>query len=441
MFTSKDLKKMIVPLFLEQLLVMLVGMMDTMVVSFAGEAAVSGVSLVNQFNTVFIYLFTALATGGAVVISQYIGRGDKPSSVLASGQLLRFSILLALVLEAIALAGSRRILRLLFGRVEPDVMEACVVYLRISAYSYPALAIYNAGASVQRSLGRTKITMYISLISNVINVIGNFIGVFLLKAGVAGVAWPSLIARTFSAAAVTFLCFNSKAQAHYDRAGIFSSDRPMLRRILGIAVPNSIESAIFQLVKVGLSSVVALFGTYQIAANGIAQSFWSFAAIMGIAMQPVYTTVIGRYMGAGDAEGAGLWMRRLNKRTLLLSLGWNALVAIAALPVLRLYSLEQQTRDLIFALILIHNFFNSFAFPFFGPLGVGLRAAGDVKFTMAASIATTILGRLLFSFVFALGFGWGVIGIAFAMALDWCSRGLIFWLRMRSGKWAQFQVI
>lgn len=441
MFNRRELQKMIIPLFFEQLLVMLVGMADTLVVSFAGEAAVSGVSLVNQFNTIFIYLFTALASGGAVVISQYIGRADRKNSVLASGQLLRFSVVLSVVLGGVVLAGNRMLLGLMFGKVAPDVMEACVTYLRISAYSYPALAVYNAGASLQRSLGKTKTTMYVSLVSNIINLVGNAIGVFVLHAGVAGVAWPSLIARTFSAVAMTVLCFNSREEAYFEKKTIFRHDGEMLRKILGIAVPNGIENAVFQLVKVGLSSVVALFGTYQIAANGIAQSFWSFAAIMGLSMQPVYTTVIGRCMGAGDVQGAEQYFHKLNKLTLVLSLGWNLLVAVIAMPVLQLYSLEDQTRELVFVLILIHNLFNSLVYPFFGPLGVGLRAAGDVKYTMTVSILSTLLGRLLFSFIFALVFHWGVIGIALAMAVDWCLRGALFYWRMRSKKWAQFQVI
>lgn len=207
LFSNKDLKAMLVPLFLEQLLVMLVGMADTLVVSYAGEAAVSGVSLVNQFNTIFIYLFTALASGGAVVISQYIGRNENDSAGKSASQLLLFSTLFSMFIAVLVLVGNRGMLRLMFGRVEDSVMQACITYLRISAYSYPALAVYNAGAAVYRSLGKTSVTMYLSVVSNIINVIGNIIGVFVLHAGVAGVAWPSLIARTFSAVVITFLCF------------------------------------------------------------------------------------------------------------------------------------------------------------------------------------------------------------------------------------------
>ncbi len=441
MFSNQELKKMIIPLFFEQLLELMVGLMDTLIISFVGEAAVSGVSLVNQFNTMFIFLFTALASGGAVVISQYIGSQDKPNSVRSSSQLLMFSTLFSVLASIFVLIGNRGILTTLFGRVDSDVMEACVTYLRISAYSYPALAVYSAGAALYRSLGKTNVTMYISLVSNVINVIGNVIGVFVLHAGVAGVAYPSLIARTFSAVAITILCFNAKNETHYVREWIFRLDKELLKKILGIAVPNGIENAIFQLVKIGLSSVVALFGTYQIAANGIAQSFWSIAAIMSLAMQPVYTTVIGQCMGARDIEGANFYFKKLNKLTVFLSVGWNALILAAAPLILQFYSLSSETRQLVVILILIHNLFNGVMFPFFGPLGFGLRAAGDVKFTMVVAIASTIFGRLLFSLIFALGFSWGVIGIALAMGLDWTIRAVVYYGRLKSHKWEKFQVI
>lgn len=195
---------MIVPLFLEQLLLLLVGIADTLVISYAGESAVSGVSLVNQFNTVFIFLFTALASGGAVVVSQYIGRQDTEKAGESASQLLLFSGLFSVLLAAGVLLGGRALLRLLFGRVEEEVMAACVTYLRISAYSYPALAVYNDGAALCRSMGKTKITMNISILANLINVAGNLIGVFILRAGVAGVAYPSLFSRIFSASAITF---------------------------------------------------------------------------------------------------------------------------------------------------------------------------------------------------------------------------------------------
>ena len=193
-----------------------------LVVSYAGEAAVSGVSLVNQFNAILFTCFTALASGGAVVISQYIGRKAMDAAGESASQLLRFSAIFSTLVSALVLIGNEGMLRLMFGKVESDVMQACITYLRISAYSYPALAVYNAGASLFRSVGKTSVTMYLSVASNIINVIGNLIGVFVLHAGVAGVAWPSLIARTFSAAVITVLCFLKKTRCFIRANGFFN---------------------------------------------------------------------------------------------------------------------------------------------------------------------------------------------------------------------------
>lgn len=441
LFSNKDLRVMIVPLFMEQLLVMLVGIADTLVVSHAGEAAVSGVSLVNQFNTIFIFLFTALASGGAVIISQYIGRKEQDAAGKSASQLLMFSTIFSVLAAVLILIGNEAILRLMFGKVESEVMQACITYLRISAYSYPALAIYNAGAAVYRSLGKTSMTMYLSIISNIINVVGNLIGVFILNAGVAGVAYPSLIARVFSAIAITILCFSAKNGVFYRNRWIFQWSGRLMKRILSIAIPNGLENGIFQLVKVALSSIVALFGTYQIAANGIAQSIWSLAALAGVAMGPVFITVIGQCMGNRDIAAAEYYFKKLSRITLLISGGWNLLIFILTPLFLHFYSMSPETKNLVIWLVLIHNVFNAAAYPFSGALSNGLRAAGDVKFTMYVSIICTIAGRLVLSYLLGIVFNMGVIGIAVAMVCDWMIRAVIFIGRQRSGKWKAFEVI
>lgn len=441
MFSNKDLKNLIVPLFLEQLLMALVGIADVFVVGFVGEAAVSGVSLVNSFNTIFINLFTALAAGGAVVISQYIGKQDRDHAGESASQLLTASILFSAAISVVVLLTNASLMRLIFGRVEDDVMAACVTYLRISAYSYPAIAIYNAGAALYRSFGKTSTTMYISIAANIINVVGNCIGVFGLHAGVAGVAWPSLISRTFSAAVITALCFSRKNPVRYSKAWILQLNGSLQKTILRIAVPNGVESGIFQLVKVALSSVVALFGTYQIAANGVAQSIWTMAALVCVTMGPVFITVIGQCMGAGNTAQAELYFKKLTKITLIFAIIWNGLVFAATPVLMSFYALEEETKRLTILLVLTHNIFSAAAFPFADPLGKGLRATGDVKFTTAISLFTTIGVRLIFSILFGIVLDMGVMGIAYAMCLDWIIRGIIFWRRFKQGKWKQCKVL
>lgn len=215
----------------------------------------------------------------------------------------------------------------------------------------------------------------------------------------------------------------------------------MVHRILGIAVPNGIENGLFQLVKVALSSITALFGTVQIAANGVAQSFWSLAALMGTAMGLAFVTVIGQCMGAGDIKAAEYYTKKLLKITLVASILWNLLILLAAPIVLKGYAVSDETARLVVILILIHNVFNALFYPLSGALANGLRAAGDVKFTMYVSIFSTIACRVLFSAISAIWFQMGVIGVTFAMCLDWGLRACLFWKRFRSGKWKDFQVI
>ena len=432
---------MIFPLFVEQFLLMLVGISDTFIVSFSSEADVSGVSLVNSFNTVLVFLFTALSSGGAVIISQYIGSRNNEKSEQSASQLLMISTVISVVTAALIIAFHNPLLSLLFGKIEKDVMDASRTYLLITAYSLPALAIYDAGAALCRSIGKTSATMYISTAANIVNILGNCVGVFLLHLGAAGVAYPSLISRIISAVAVTAFCFKRSNSAKYRVKDIFRWNGRLLKQIMWIALPNGIENGVHQLVKVALSSMVALFGTYQIAANGVAQSIWSLASIMGLAMAPAYTTVIGQCMGARDIDSANYYFKKLNKITLVLSIIWNALVFAATPLIVRYSAISPEAKSLVIQLVLINNVFNAFAYPFAGSLGNGLRAAGDVKFTMIISIALTVGARLLFSALFGLWLNMGVIGVAIGMSIDLVFRGIIFIIRYRSQKWTKFELI
>lgn len=442
LFTNKDLRAMIIPLFVEQFLLLLVGIADSFVVSFVGDSAVSGVSLVNSFNTVIIFLFSALASGGAVIISQYIGSRDNVQAGKAASQLLMFSTVSSVCVSALILIFTRPLLNLLFGRVDDDVMAACVEYMCITACSFPALAVYNAGAAMCRSVGRADVSMYISAFANAVNIIGNIIGVFALKAGVAGVAYPSLAARIISAVAITLYCFmHRKTPVRYTLSGIFAWHGSLLKKVLGIAVPNGVENGVHQLVKVALSSMVAQFGTYQIAATGVSQSIWSLAALMGMAMAPVYTTVIGRCMGAGDTDAANHYFKKLNKLTFILSLAWNAAVFAMTPLFLKFFAISDEAKHLALIMVLINNAINAFAYTFAGPLGNGLRAAGDVKFTMTVSVVLTIAARLFFSALFGLWLNMGAVGVAIGTSMDLLFRGAIFFVRYKKQKWTEFKLI
>ncbi|WP_041139550.1 MATE family efflux transporter [Beduini massiliensis] len=441
LFSNRNLRDLIVPLIIEQLLILLVGIADTLMVSYAGEAAVSGVSLVNQLNTVFILVFTALASGGAVVASQYVGNKDKKNGVLASSQLVMITTFISIILMGVAIIFRRELLTLLFGRVESEVMQACLTYLIISAFSFPALAIYNSCAGLFRSMSKTKTIMYVSIIMNVINVVGNFIGIFVLHAGVAGVAYPSLISRVIAAVILLAISLNKNNTIYVRIKDIFKWSQEMIRRILNIAIPNGIENGLFQLSKVALSSIVAMFGTSQIAANGVAQSFWSMAALFCLAMGPAFITVIGQCMGAGDVEAADYYMKKLLRITYLGGIIWNIVFFIVTPLILQLYSLSSDTIYMIIILCLIHNLFNALLCPIASSLSNGLRACGDVKYTMYTSIFSTVVCRVILSIIFGIWMNLGVIGIALAMVGDWAIKSALIAKRYYQGKWKQFKVI
>ena len=440
-FSNQNLRKLIVPLFIEHLMIVLVGIADVFMVSFAGEAAVSGVTLVNMFVTFFIYVFASLASGGAVIISQYLGRKDQDRAELAAGQLLALSVLVSALCAFAVLAWNHSILNVLFGRVDKDVMQACATYQRIMAISFVPLGIYNSGAAICRCISRTDITLRFSAAANVINVLGNALGIFVLKAGVAGVAWASVAALSFSAAAVTMFCMRDENIIRYRKKNILRFRRESLGKILSVALPNSLENGLFQLVKVALSSITAMFGTVQIAANGIAQTIWSLSALMVVAMGPVFITVIGQCMGAGEAGEADYYFRKLMKISLAAALGWNILVFALTPMIMRFFPLSADIRDLVIELVLIHNIFNGLAWPFGGALPNGLRAAGDVRFAMMVTIASTLLVRLFLSVAFGIWLDMGVIGIAWAMVCDWIARAIAFAIRYRQGKWRNMRLV
>lgn len=440
-FSNKDLITLIIPIIIEQFLALLVGIADTLMISYAGEAAVSGVSLVNQLNNIFIMIFTALATGGAIVASQYIGSKDQKNGNLAASQLVMLTTLISIVVTIVLMIFKENIFSLVFGRVENDVFEAGMTYLYLSALSFPFLAVYNGCAGLFRSMGKTKTLMHISIIMNIINVVGNYFGIFVFHAGVAGVAIPSLISRIFAAIAMYILTINPNNPIYIRLKDLLSFDKAMIRRIFNIAIPNSIENGLFQISKVALSSIVAMFGTVQIAANGAAQSFWSMSALFVIAMGPAFVTVVGQYMGAGDKDGADYYMKKLLKMTYIGSFIWNTFFFLITPLILQLYSLSAEGTRLVIILVFIHNAFNIITCPLSFSLSNGLRAAGDIKFTMYASIFSTVICRVIFSIIFGLWMNMGVIGIALAMGVDWSIKAVLIMVRYRGGQWRNFQVI
>ena len=434
LFSGNDLKKLIIPLVFEQTLAITVGMADTMMVASAGEAAVSGVSLVDMINMLIFSVLSALATGGAVVTSQFIGAKQREQACRSAKQLLYTAVAGGMVFMVVVLLAREPLLRLFFGSIEADVMENALIYMVISALSFPFLAVYNACAALFRSMGNAQITLKVSILMNVMNIVGNAVCIFGLNMGVAGVAIPSLVSRA-AAGIILYVLLKNPDNLVYFVKETFQIQWDMVQRILYIGIPSGIENGLFQLGRVLVVSIISGFGTIQIAANGVANNLDAMGCIAGQAMSLAMITVIGQCVGAQDEKQ----IRHYAKKLLLITYVMTAAICSAILlglnPILSLYGLSSETTRLAWILVMIHDGFAMLLWPIAFVLPNMLRACNDVRFTMVVSIFSMFAFRIGFSYVFGIRMEMGAIGVWIAMVMDWIFRASLFVWRYQSGYW------
>lgn len=435
LFSNKRLIRLIVPLVIEQTLNILVGMCDGVMVASVGEAAISGVSLVDMINNVVLVLFAALATGGAVVTSQFLGARHMGSARRSVGQLMSMSLLFGVAVGAVCLGLARQMMGLFFGSIEADVMEAGVLYFRITALSFPFIALYNAGAAVFRSIGDSKISMKVSTLMNVINVVGNAICIYGMHMGVEGVAIPTLISRIVAAGVMLWLNARpQELQLRFREMAYVEWD--MMRKILHIGIPSAFENSIFQLGRVLVVSMIALFGTYQTSANAVANNLDGMGVIIGQAMSLAMVTVVGQCIGAQDTRQAVYYIKKLMLWVYIANGILNGLIMLFVQPLVGMYTgLSPEARELSVTLVLIHAGTAILMWPASFVLPNALRAANDVRFPMVVSIASMFVWRIGFSWLLCVQMGMGAIGVWIAMDIDWVCRISFFIGRTVSGKW------
>ena len=440
-FSSQALLAILIPSLMEQVFTTLVGLVDTAMVSYAGEAAVSGVSLINQLAFLFIFVLSALAGGGGIVVSQYLGKKDGESANKVAGQFVMVSFVFGLLIMAICLLFRKPILSFLFGSIEKDVMEAALIYLFVTALSWPFQGIYSASTAIFNAMGKTKVIMKVSVLMNAINVIGNFIGIFILHLGVLGVAIPTLIGRLIASIVMVMALKKKDNLVSLSFKGIFPLSIPIITLIVSISIPGALENFLFHFSKVAISSMVSTFGTSSIAAYGSAGNFWSMSSICSMALGRCFVTVIGRCMGAGDKEAAKFYSKYLLRISLVFSILWNVFLLVVSPLMISCFALSRETKILALVIIFIHNFAFAFLCSVHSALPNGLRATGDAKWVMGASIFSTVVCRVFFSWLFGIKFGWGVIGVTLAMVVDWSVKTVMVYSRYRSGLWLEKRVI
>ncbi len=435
LFTNKDLRKLIIPLIIEQFLTVLVGMADTVMVSQTGEAAISAVSLVDTVNVLLINIFAALATGGAVVAGQFLGHKNRQEACSVANQLLLFAAIASTAIMGLTIGFHNILLHRVFGKISSDVMSAARIYLLITALSIPFIAIYNAGAALFRAMGNSRITMIVTFIMNAVNVAGNAILIFGFHMGVAGVAIPTTVSRLIAAVVIVAMLFNEKRDITLKGHFKFKLNGRIIKKILYIGVPNGLENSMFQLGKIVVLSLVATFGTSAIAANAVGNTIAMFQIIPGMAIGMAMVSVTAQCVGAQDYEQVRYYNKKLIKIAYAAMIFVNVIV-VAILPFLiKLYNLGTEAAGIARWIITFHAICACLIWPLSFSIPNTLRAANDVKFCLVLSAISMWAVRIAPSYILADNLGLGVKGVWIAMVMDWCVRAIFFVIHYKREKW------
>ncbi len=433
-FTKADLRRLIVPLVIEQLLSITVGLSDSLMVSQVGEAAISAVSLVDTVNVLLVNAFASLATGGAVITGQYLGRREVGKAGHSAQQLLLFMAEVSLAVMVLFYLGKGFVLNVVFGQVEADVAAYANTYYMIVEASIPFLALYSAGAALFRVMGNSGTSMWVSTAMNAINVVGNGLLIFVFHRGVEGVAIPTLVSRIFAAAAMLVLLRRLNLPIQVERF-TFRHDRFVVKNILHFGVPNGIEGSMFQLGKILLLSTVSVLGTASVAANAIGNTLASFQVVPGTALGLAIVTVVSRCAGASEYDRARYYTKKMMRTAYLYTVLVIALI-LACLPlILKLYNVSDQAREWATQILWMHGLCGILIWPLAFTLPQALRAAGDTRFTMVASTVSMWTLRVGLGVLLGRYWGFGVLGIWMAMFADWALRAALFVPRFHGHKW------
>lgn len=439
LYSNKNLLYLFIPLVIEQGLEYLVGFADSLMVAKVGEAAVSGVSLVDFVMALLISIFTALATGGGAITGQYLGSKKDNEANQSALQMMKVTFYLSIVITLIIFVFKNSILHLLFGSISSDVYHHAMTYLNVVVLSIPFLAIYNVGAAIFRTMNNSKLPMQIMLAMNIVNVIGNALCVFILKMGVEGIAIPTLVSRV--GAALLILYFSKKTTIHLSQLMNIKINRNMIEKILNIGIPFGIENSMFYLGRLIVLSIVSLFGTASIAANSVGGTLVMFQVLPGTAINLGLTSIISRCIGANDYDQAKYYTKKIN-RWMHISFIISTVIILLLMPlIMSFYNLSSRATSYVWQIIILHGIMMTLIWPYGYMLPIIFRSSGDAKFPMIVSIISMVICRILFSYILAVIFNMGMMGTWYAMFLDWIVKAIIYTYHYIKGKWMNYQVV
>ena len=441
LFSKKDLWKLLIPLMVEQILTSLMGTADTIMVSNVGSEAISAVSLVDAINILVIQAFSALATGGAILCAHYIGSADEENANEAARQVVFIVTAISLAVTVLCLGFRSQLLTLIFGQVDAGVMEAAEIYFLYTAFSFPFIALYDAGASIFRSIENSRLPMTISVISNIMNICGNALLIFGFRMGVAGAAISTLVSRILCAILIMWFLRRPRQEIVVRSYHTIRPKGKMIRRILAIGIPSGIENSMFQFGKLVIQSTVSTLGTVAIAAQAMTSVLEGVSGLAAMGMGLGLMTIVGQCIGAGREDEAVYYIKKISVWCeFVLIIGCVVILAVTV-PVTTLGGMEPESAKMCLQMMLVITVVKPIIWNGAFIPAYGLRAAGDVRYSMTVSVLSMWIFRVSLCIYLCRYAGIGPMGVWIGMFADWAVRGIAFWSRFHSRKFLKHKVI
>ena len=442
MFSNRALVSLSVPIVIDAVLAIFTGMVDTAMVSTAGEAAVGAISLVDQMFLLFVTVFSAIASGGVVITAQYIGNQDRAKAKSSANQLLYASTAVALFITVTVIGFIPQIIRLVYGELEEAVFENAKAYFFFALLGMPFFALASACTALLRTMQRSKLAMLLALGANVINIIGNAILIYGFKMGAAGAAIATTFSRIVWSVVAMYFMHDKRLPVYFENLLKFRLDFDVMKRVLKIGTANGLESGLFQVGKLLVASLISSFGTIAIAANSVANTLCNIGWTIVGSFGTVLLTVVGQCIGAGEQEQA----RRYTKKILILGhiLVFTLFGSVFLLrhQLVQLFDFGPEALEMAAyytgagALLTMCAFYGSAFLPV-----AAFRSAGDVRYAVVMAVSTMFIFRVGLSYLLNAVTDLGLMCVWFGMAADWVCRTVLNTIRFRSGKWLHKKLI
>ncbi|MBC3880792.1 MATE family efflux transporter [Undibacterium sp. LX40W] len=423
------------PIFIEQLSHILPGMIDIFMISHLGDAAAAGVSVANQIVVFFIVLFSFIGLGSSVVITHYLGAQDKQGAERVASNAIGVNVWLGAAISILTLLFSNQMLTLL--HLPNELLPYARPFLALMGGTLFLEAINIVFASILRAHGHTREVMVIALGMNLINIALNSILIFglfgLTPLGVVGAALSTVISRLIACVAYVYLV-KRLIQLPLRFEALWNFSRSIIAKILHIGIPSAGENLCWWTSFMVITYFIAQMGADQIATFTYAMQLSMIMMMLSIAIGIGTEIIIGHLIGAGELDLAYRQLLRSLRVGVALTVVMTVVVVFAGKPLFSLFSQKPEIIEAGASLLLVSlilepgRTFNLVVIN-------SLRATGDARFPLYAGIVSMWGIAVVLAWLLGLHWGWGLIGVWSAFAIDEWVRGLLMYRRWKSRAW------